>query len=243
MKELIDLINNSSNIVFFGGAGTSTESDIPDFRSEDGLYSSEFANYKPEDILSNNFFNSNTHEFFDYIKKYVLYPNALPNKAHHSLKKLEDMGKLKGIITQNIDGLHQSAGSKNVVELHGSLHRNYCVNCGETYSMKYVLSYNAMIPLCKSCGGIVRPDVVLYGECLERYNLKRADELIANADLLIIGGTSLMVYPAAGYAKKFKGGKLVLINKTATRYDELASLIIREPIGSVLDKAINFINI
>lgn len=238
MNELTNLINNSSKIVFFGGAGTSTESDIPDFRSPNGLYSSDFANYSPEDILSNNFFNSNTYEFFDYIKRYVLYPDALPNNAHFSLSKLEKMGKLKGIITQNIDGLHQSAGSSNVIELHGSLHRNYCIECGTRYSMDYVLSYDAIIPRCKSCDGIVRPDVVLYGESLDKNNILAADKLVADADLLIVGGTSLRVYPAAGYVKKFKGNKLVLINKTETRYDDRANLIIREPIGQVLSQAI-----
>jgi len=241
MKNLIELIKSSNNIVFFGGAGTSTESDIPDFRSPNGLYNSDFADYKPEDILSNNFFNSNTHEFFDYIKRYVLYPNAVPNKAHFSLTKLEEMGKLKGIITQNIDGLHQSAGSKTVVELHGSLHRNYCIDCGDRYSMDYVLSYDAMIPRCAKCSGVVRPDVVLYGESLDKDNIRTADKLVSEADLLIIGGTSLMVYPAAGYVRKFKGEKLVLINKTPTRYDGRASLIIREPIGVVLDEALNSI--
>lgn len=241
MKDLIELIKSSNNIVFFGGAGTSTESDIPDFRSPNGLYSSDFADYKPEDILSNNFFNSNTHEFFDYIKRYVLYPDAVPNKAHISLNKLEEMGKLRGVITQNIDGLHQSAGSKTVIELHGSLHRNYCIDCGDRYSMDYVLSYDGMIPRCANCSGVVRPDVVLYGESLDKDNLSAANKLVAEADLLIIGGTSLNVYPAAGYVRKFKGENLVIINKTPTRYDDRASLIIREPIGVVLDEVLNSI--
>lgn len=241
MKDLIQLIKESNNIVFFGGAGTSTESDIPDFRSPNGLYSSDFANYKPEEILSNHFFNSNTYEFFDYIKRYVLYPNALPNKAHISLSKLEEIGKLRGIITQNIDGLHQSGGSKNVVELHGSLHRNYCIECGHRYSMEYVLNYDAMIPRCEKCEGVVRPDVVLYGESLSKDNLEAADKLVAEADLLIIGGTSLKVYPAAGYVRKFKGNDLVLINKTPTRYDNRASLIVREAIGEVLDNLMKLI--
>jgi NAD-dependent deacetylase len=170
-----------------------------------------------------------------------LYPNAIPNKAHISLNKLEEMGKLSGVITQNIDGLHQSAGSKVVIELHGSLHRNYCINCGQIYSMDYVLSYDAMIPRCAKCSGVVRPDVVLYGESLDKGNICAADRLVEEADMLIIGGTSLNVYPAAGYVRKFKGNKLVIINKTSTRYDNRASLIIREPIGLVLDEVLNSI--
>lgn len=243
MNTLLDLVSKSNNIVFFGGAGTSTESDIPDFRSPNGLYRSDFANYKPEDILSNNFFESNTYEFFDYIKKYVIYPNALPNKAHIALKELEDMGKLKGIITQNIDGLHQLAGSKKVIELHGSLHRNYCTSCNAKYSMNYVISSKDIVPRCEICNGVVRPDVVLYGEKLHNYNLNSADELISNADLLIVGGTSLKVYPAAGYVKKFRGDNLILINKTPTSYDKISSLIIRDSIGHTLYELITSMNL
>ena len=241
MNNLIELIKNSDNIVFFGGAGTSTESNIPDFRSENGLYNETFANYRPEDILSNSFFNSNTHDFFDYMKTHVIYPDAKPNKAHHALAKLEEMGKLKAVITQNIDGLHQSSGSKNVIELHGSLKRNYCLEGGKKYSMEYILSYEGMIPRCSSCDGVVRPDVVLYGESLDKDNIQRADRYVSEADLLIIGGTSLKVYPAAGYVRKFKGHSLVIINKSETRYDDRASLIIREPIGEVLYEALKSI--
>lgn len=239
MNTLANIIKNSSNIVFFGGAGTSTESNIPDFRSADGLYSSDYKSIPPEEILSGTFLEENTLEFFDYIRKYVIYPDAKPNKAHYALSKLEKMGKLKGIITQNIDGLHQMAGSKNVIELHGTLHKNYCLNCGSSYNMAYVVSQKETIPKCEKCGGTVRPDVVLYGECLKMKSINDADDLIESCDTLIVGGTSLLVYPAAGYVRKFKGKNLILINKTETKYDKRATLIIREPIGEVLDTAIS----
>lgn len=239
MNTLVNIIRNSTNIVFFGGAGTSTESNIPDFRSDDGLYNSDYNNIPPEEILSGAFLEENTFEFFDYIRKYVIYPNAKPNKAHYALSKLEEMGKLKGIITQNIDGLHQMAGSKNVIELHGTLHKNYCLNCGSSYNMAYVVNQKETIPTCEKCGGIVRPDVVLYGESLKMKSINDADDLVESCDTLIVGGTSLLVYPAAGYVRKFKGKNLILINKTETKYDKRATLIIREPIGEVLDKAIS----
>lgn len=239
MKTLSNIIKNSNSIVFFGGAGTSTESDIPDFRSANGLYSSDYKNIPPEEILSGAFLVENPLEFFDYIRKYVIYPEAKPNKAHFALSKLEEMGKLKGIITQNIDGLHQMAGSKNVIELHGTLHKNYCLKCGASYDMAYVVAQIETIPHCEKCGGMVRPDVVLYGECLKMKSINDADDLIQSCDTLIVGGTSLLVYPAAGYVRKFKGDNLVLINKSETKYDKRADLIIREPIGEVLNKAIS----
>jgi len=228
---LQEYVSQSNDIVFFGGAGVSTESGIPDFRSVDGLYNQKWQ-YPPEVIISHSFFANQTNEFFDFYRSKLLHLDAQPNKAHFALAALEKAGKLKAIITQNIDGLHQKAGSENVVELHGSVWRNYCLSCGVTYTVEAIA--NAVgTPLCH-CGGIIRPDVVLYEESLDDNLMIAAMDYIARADMLIIGGTSLGVYPAAGLLEVYKGKKLVLINKTATHLDEAADLIIRDNIGDAL---------
>ncbi len=238
IEELRQLINKSENIVFLGGAGTSTESDIPDFRSGNGLYSkvSEF-NVPPEEILSIGFFNRQTADFYSYYRENLVYPDAKPNYTHVALAELEKRGKLKAIITQNIDGLHQLAGSTNVIEIHGSLHRSYCKNCGKAFSLEYVLA-NDGVPLCDECQSIVRPDVVMYGEPLNEALLTESIERISQADLLIVGGTSLVVYPVAGLIRYFHGRDIVIINKTETRYDDMATMRFEGPIGEVLSKAV-----
>ena len=231
IKKLQDFIHSSNNIVFFGGAGVSTESGIPDFRSRDGLYNTQYK-YPPETILSRSFFMSNTSEFYRFYRNKMVFTNAQPNLAHIALTKLEEQGKLKAIVTQNIDGLHSAAGSKNVIELHGSLHRNFCMDCKKTYSLETMLQADD-IPLC-SCGGIIRPDVVLYEEALDESVIQNAVSSISNSDMLIIGGTSLMVYPAAAFINYYNGDKLVLINMSSTPYDFKANLVIRNSIGEVL---------
>lgn len=233
IKKLQEMINESSNIVFFGGAGVSTESNIPDFRSADGLYQ-EKGEYSPEDIVSHTFFMRKTELFYDFYKDKMMFLDAQPNPAHFKLAELESKGKLKAVITQNIDGLHQMAGSKEVYELHGSIHRNYCMQCGKFYDASYV-KYADGIPRCK-CGGIVKPDVVLYEEGLDNETIQKSISAIANADMLIIGGTSLVVYPAAGFVDYFHGKHLVVINKSTTSRDSYADLCIREPIGRVLSQ-------
>lgn len=236
--KLRELINSSSNIVFFGGAGVSTESNIPDFRSNDGLYKSPNKyKYPPEYMLSRSFFMSHTKDFYDYYKSEMIYPKARPNDAHIALAKLEKERKLKAVITQNIDGLHQEAGSKEVLELHGSVHRNYCMDCNKSYPLDFIME-SKDIPTC-TCGGIVKPDVVLYEEGLDSYVLDRSVYYIKNADLLIVGGTSLTVYPAAGLLHYYNGNKLVLINKSATDYDRSAKLVISDSIGKVLKEALS----
>ena len=230
-EQLKQWVMESDNIVFFGGAGVSTESHIPDFRSVDGLYNQEYE-YPPETILSHTFFERHTEEFFRFYKKKMLFPEAEPNKAHLALAKLEQEGKLKSVITQNIDGLHQKAGSKEVLELHGSVLRNYCTRCRKFYDEEYVRHAKG-IPLC-SCGAVVKPDVVLYEEALDYGTMQRAIARIAAAEMLIIGGTSLTVYPAAGLIDYYHGKKLVLINKSATSMDGRADLIIKAPIGETL---------
>lgn len=238
-QRLKEIIENSENIVFFGGAGVSTESNIPDFRSESGLYNAQRKyGRSPEEMLSHSFFVNHTDTFFDYYKNNLIYRNAEPNKAHRALAKLESEGKLKAVITQNIDGLHQKAGSRNVFELHGSVLRNYCMDCGEYYDLDYIMDDSNCednIPLCKKCGGIVKPDVVLYEEALDEDCMMGAIKAIQQADTLIIGGTSLVVYPAAGLIRYFGGNKLVLINKQATPYDSKADLVINDSIGKVMD--------
>lgn len=224
-------VTESSNIVFFGGAGVSTESHIPDFRSVDGLYNQEY-DYPPETILSHSFYQRKTDEFYRFYKKKMIFKEAKPNKAHLALAKLEEQGKLKAVITQNIDGLHQLAGSKEVLELHGSVHRNFCTRCGKFYDADYILEAKG-VPLC-GCGGIIKPDVVLYEEGLDYGTMQKAISYIAAADVLIIGGTSLTVYPAAGLIDYYRGKKLVLINKSATPMDGRADLVIAEPIGETL---------
>ena len=230
-RQLEELIAKSSNIVFFGGAGVSTESGIPDFRSVDGLYHQKY-DYPPETILSHTFFEQHTEEFYKFYRDKLIVKNARPNAAHLRLARLEAQGKLKAEITQNIDGLHQAAGSKNVFELHGSTLRNYCTRCGKFYPVDFIAESTG-VPRC-SCGGIVKPDVVLYEEGLDEATLVGAIQAIEAADLLIVGGTSLSVYPAAGLLDYYGGRELVLINKTETPADKRATLVIRRPIGEVL---------
>ena len=238
-ERLREIIDNSDNIVFFGGAGVSTESNIPDFRSESGLYNAQQKyGCSPEEMLSHSFFVRYTDTFFDYYKNNLIYRDAQPNKAHRALARLEEEGKLKAVITQNIDGLHQKAGSRSVFELHGSVLRNYCMDCGEFYDLDYIMdeaNCEGGIPKCKKCGGTVKPDVVLYEEALDDDCMMGAIRAIQQADTLIIGGTSLVVYPAAGLIRYFGGNKLVLINKQATPYDSKADLVINDSIGKVMD--------
>ena len=229
-EKLKELINGSNNIVFFGGAGVSTESGIPDFRSTDGLYHQEY-DYPPETILSHSFFMRNPEEFYRFYKNKMLCLDAKPNMAHKKLAELEKAGKLKAVITQNIDGLHQAAGSKKVLELHGSVYRNYCMKCGKSYDAEYMLHAEG-VPTC-SCGGRIKPDVVLYEEGLDMTVMARAIQAIQDADMLIIGGTSLIVYPAAGLIDYYRGNKLVVINMSVTSQDKNADLVIQEPIGKV----------
>jgi NAD-dependent deacetylase len=229
-QSLQALVDNSRRIVFFGGAGVSTESGIPDFRSAGGLYGMKHK-YPPEEILSHSFLAAHTEEFFDFYRSSILYPDARPNKAHIKLAEMEKAGRLTAVVTQNIDGLHQMAGSQNVLELHGSVHRNYCVKCRAAYDMEFILNSTG-VPRCQ-CGGLVRPDVVLYEEPLDNGVMQQALEAISAADLVIVGGTSLVVYPAAGLLSHYNGA-LVLINRTATPYDGQARLVIREPIGETL---------
>jgi len=237
IANLKNIIKNSDNIVFFGGAGVSTESNIPDFRSEKGLYNAvSNYGYSPEDMLSRTFFENHTETFYKYYKENMLYLNAIPNDAHLALAKLEDTGKLKAVITQNIDGLHQQAGSKNVIELHGSVHRNYCRKCKKFFDANYVKNSNG-IPRCE-CGGIIKPDVVLYEESLNYNNIEKAIGYIERAKTLIVGGTSLAVYPAASFINYFKGQDLVLINKTPTAYDKMATLVINDSIGKILKEIV-----
>jgi len=233
--QLKEAIQNSDNIVFFGGAGVSTESGIPDFRSEDGIYNMKYA-YPPEKILSHSFFMQNTSEFYAFYRDKLLHPNAQPNKAHYALAELERQGKLKTIVTQNVDGLHHKAGSVNVLELHGSRGRYYCMKCGKEFTMDVVFEAED-VPGCP-CGGMIRPDVVLFEEALDQSVIERSVRAIREADVLIVGGTSLNVYPAAGLVQHYDGNKLILINKSETSYDRYANIVIREPIGETLDAAI-----
>ncbi len=231
IEQLKQWIEESDNIVFFGGAGVSTESNIPDFRSVDGLYNQEY-DHPPETILSHSFFMRNTAEFYRFYRNKMLFVDAKPNKAHIALANLEKQGKLKAVITQNIDGLHQKAGSNEVLELHGSVLRNNCMDCNKFYGLKDILSQDG-VPKC-SCGGIIKPDVVLYEEGLDSYVLEKAVSYIQNADVLIVGGTSLAVYPAAGLIDYYRGNKLVLINKSQTSRNAHANLEIHEKIGETL---------
>ena len=232
IDELRKIVDESDNIVFFGGAGVSTESGIPDFRSVDGLYNQTYK-YPPETIISHSFYRSNPEEFYRFYKDKMIFADAKPNKAHMKLAELEQQGKLKAVITQNIDGLHQMAGSKNVIELHGSVHRNYCEKCHKFYDLEYIVKSEG-VPRCQECGGIVKPDVVLYEEALDDENMSRALGYISQADTLIIGGTSLVVYPAAGLIRYFRGRKLVVINMSPTQSDRNADLLIADKIGDVL---------
>jgi NAD-dependent deacetylase len=223
------------NAVFFGGAGVSTESGIPDFRSESGLYAAQQVyGHPPEELLSHTFFVKKPELFFRYYRENLVSLTAKPNAAHLALAELEARGLLRAVVTQNIDGLHQAAGSREVLELHGSNLRQYCPVCGAKYSLEYVMNSETVIPKCEKCGGTVRPDVVLYEEGLDDAVMSRAIDFIAGADTLIVGGTSLVVYPAAGLLRYFRGKNLVLINKSATRYDDEATLALRAPIGETL---------
>ena len=234
LETLKKWIDNSDNIVFFGGAGVSTESGIPDFRSVDGLYNQQY-DYPPETILSHTFFRRNTEEFYRFYRDKMLALDAKPNAAHKKLAQWEQEGKLKAVVTQNIDGLHQAAGSKVVYELHGSVHRNYCQKCGAFYDARYMLESTG-IPKCEKCGGIIKPDVVLYEEGLDDATIRGAIHAISHTDVLIIGGTSLTVYPAAGLIDYYNGNKLVLINKSVTPMDGRADLLVQGPIGEIFSQ-------
>ncbi len=231
IMKFVEMVEGSDNIVFFGGAGVSTESGIPDFRSVDGLYNQTYK-YPPETIISHTFYEERPEEFFEFYKDRMLFLDAKPNMAHLKLAELECRGKLKAVITQNIDGLHQAAGSRNVLELHGSVLRNYCEKCGKFFDVGYVKNAKG-VPHCDACGGRVKPDVVLYEEGLDMDTMEAALNYISRADMLIIGGTSLVVYPAAGLVRYYRGKKLVLINKSSTSMDRLANLVIHESIGKV----------
>ena len=242
IKEFAEMLRESDNIVFFGGAGVSTASNIPDFRSSDGLYSKKLnKHFSPEQAVSHSFLMQHPTEFYNFYTKHLIYPEAKPNACHEALAKLEEMGKLKAVVTQNIDGLHQAAGSKVVYELHGSVHRNYCLSCGARYDdARYILEANG-VPKCEKCGGDVRPDVVLYEEGLDQDVVNGAVNAIAEADLLIIGGTSLVVYPAAGLINYFRGSKLVQINMSKTAADSKVDLAIHEDIASVMKQAVEML--
>ncbi len=234
MRELQEVIDKYDNIVFFGGAGVSTESGIPDFRSVDGLYNQKY-DYPPETILSHGFFMDKTEEFYRFYQDKMLCDTAEPNAAHLKLAELEKAGKLKAVITQNIDNLHQMAGSENVLELHGSVHRNYCMKCGKFYGFTY-MKESQSVPRCEVCQGTIKPDVVLYGEGLDNDTINKSVQAISDAQVLIIGGTSLAVYPAAGLIDYFRGEKLIVINKAPTPRDRQADLVITQPIGEVFSQ-------
>ena len=234
VTQLQEAIDKFENIVFFGGAGVSTESGIPDFRSVDGLYNQQY-DYPPETILSHTFFMNNPQEFYRFYQAKMLCDTAKPNAAHHKLAELEQTGKLKAVITQNIDNLHQMAGSRNVLELHGSVHRNHCMKCGKFYDFAYMKNSQG-VPKCQECGGTIKPDVVLYEEGLDNTTINRSVQAISAAQVLIIGGTSLAVYPAAGLIDYFQGKKLIVINKAPTPRDRQADLIISQPIGEVFSQ-------
>lgn len=234
-KSLQEIIDESKNIVFFGGAGVSTESGVPDFRSTDGIYNMNYK-YPPETILSHSFFMNNTKEFYRFYKDKMLCLTAEPNDAHIKLAELEKAGKLKAVVTQNIDGLHQKAGSETVYELHGSIRRNYCMKCGGFFNAEYIQTTKDDIPICEKCGGVIKPDVVLYEEPLDQATMQKALDAISCADCLIVAGTSLTVYPAAGMVRYFRGENLVLINKTETSIDSCADLVINDKIGRVLNE-------
>jgi NAD-dependent deacetylase len=234
IDKLQNMIDESKNIVFFGGAGVSTESGIKDFRSIDGLYSEKY-DYPPEIMLSRSFFNEHQKDFYKFYKDKLNCLNIEPNVTHKYLKKLEDVGKLSAIVTQNIDGLHEKAGNKNIYLLHGTIYKNHCMMCNKEYDAKYVFSSKDVVPRCK-CNGIIKPDVVLYEEGLDEDTVNGAIDAISNADMLIIGGTSLVVHPAASFIRYFRGKYLVIINKDATGYDKNANLVIHDKLGNVFSK-------
>jgi len=236
ISTLQKYVDEAESIVFFGGAGVSTESGVPDFRSVDGLYNQKYK-YPPEQILSHTFYMYQKEEFYRYYFDKLLVPGIRPNKAHYKLAEMEKRGKLKAVITQNIDGLHQLAGSKEVYELHGSVHRNYCERCHSFYDGEYMIAHkDELVPKCSKCGGDIKPDVVLYEEGLDNETITKSIMAISQADLLIVGGTSLTVYPAAGFLDYFRGRHMVLINKSETSRDSMADLIIKEAIGETLDR-------
>lgn len=242
IQQLTDMLRESQSIVFFGGAGVSTASNIPDFRSSNGLFSKKLnRSFTPEQLVSHTFFIRYPEEFFAFYKENLVYPEAKPNDCHIALAKLEEMGKLKAVVTQNIDGLHQAAGSKTVYELHGSVLRNYCTRCHAFYDAKYILDAEG-IPVCSQCGGSVKPDVVLYEEGLDDTIISNSIQAIAQADTLIIGGTSLVVYPAAGLIDYFRGKNLILINKSSTSADSRADLVINDSIDVVMKAAVDALN-
>lgn len=237
IEQLSKIVTQSKRMVFFGGAGISTESNIPDFRSEQGVYHmKDGSRYSPEQMLSRTFYERHTKEFYEFYKSKMIYEEAKPNRGHMALAKLEKMGNLKAVITQNIDGLHQAAGSKVVWELHGSVHRNYCTTCHACYDMRYILKQEG-IPVCNKCKGHIKPDVVLYEEALQDEVVEAAIQAIKQADTLLVGGTSLVVYPAAGLLRYFQGENLVLINKSVTPYDNQADLVLHDGFGDVMEKA------
>lgn len=240
-ETLQAVLTHSDNIVFFGGAGVSTESGIPDFRSSAGLYSKKTYPYPAEQMISIDFFSAHPEAFYDFYFHEMIFPEAKPNKTHIALAKLEEMGKLKAVITQNIDGLHQAAGSKQVYELHGSVHRNRCTHCHQFYDLQEMLKQSSGVPICPLCGHLLKPEVVLYGEGLDMQVLQKAIAYIADADVLIVGGTSLVVYPAAGLLQYFKGSHLVLINKTTTQMDTQADIVIHDALGSVMEEVMKHI--
>ena len=239
MERLIEMLRASDHIVFLGGAGVSTESGIPDFRSESGIFKTvqEFG-LRPEELLSLSFFYQYPDVFYNYYRKYLIYPSAQPNAAHKALARLEQAGILSGIVTQNIDELHQRAGSRKVFELHGSVYKNHCLKCGKSFPLSYIMDADG-VPHCDVCGELIKPDVVLYGEGLDELTLRGAISRISGADMMIIGGTSLTVYPAAGLVDYFNGKRLVIINKSDTHYDSAAHLVISDSIGKVLGEAVN----
>lgn len=242
IKKLANMIKESNNIVFFGGAGVSTESNIPDFRSASGLFNEKLnKNFTPEQLVSHSFYIRYPEEFYKFYKDKLVYKEARPNKAHIALAKLEKIGKLKAIVTQNIDGLHQMAGSKNVLELHGSIHRNYCTKCNKFFNLDEMLNLDGIVPYCDTCKNIIKPDVVLYEEGLDDNIISKTISSISSSDLLIIGGTSLVVYPAASFINYFKGKNIVLINKSKTPYDSKADLVINDSIGVILDEVIKLL--
>ena len=238
-RQLGEYLKSSNNVVFFGGAGVSTESGIPDFRSATGLYStSTGTSYPPEYMLSHSCFLDRPRDFFDFYRKNMLYPDAQPNACHLALAELEQLGKLRAVVTQNIDGLHQAAGSTNVLELHGSVHRNYCMECFQSHPMRTIIDND--FPICE-CGGVIKPDVVLYEEGLDEDTINDSVEAISQADILIVGGTSLNVYPAAGLVRYYRGKRLILINKSETPMDHVAHLVVREPLGEVFTLAMDVV--
>lgn len=236
--EVKEILTQSDRIVFFGGAGVSTESNIPDFRSQSGIYSKKTYPYRAETMISSDFFHEHPEQFYDFYFHEMVYEQAQPNDAHMALAKLERMGKLKAVITQNIDGLHQKAGSHKVLELHGSIHRNHCQRCHAAYDLQAMLKQKDQVPRCPICNGILKPDVVLYGESLDMHVMEEAISYLSQADVLIVGGTSLVVYPAAGLLQYFHGRKLILINKEETAMDQRADLVIHDAIGRVLKEAV-----